>query len=53
MLRKHQERSRRNRIAPCARKNVWIDYEWQKKRLSQCPRKYETEARRVAEILGL
>ncbi len=53
MLRKRQERSRRKRIAPNIRKNVWIDYEWQKKRLSQCPQKYETEARRVAELLGL
>jgi hypothetical protein len=53
MLRKYQERSRRNRIVSSIRKNVWVDYEWQKKRLSQCPRKYETEARRVAEILGL
>ena len=53
MLRKHQGRSRRNRVMPSARKSVWIDYEWQKKRLSQCPRKYQAEARKVAEILGL
>lgn len=53
MLRKYQERSRRNGVVPSIRKNVWIDYEWQKKRLSQCPEKYETEARKVAEILGL
>ena len=53
MLRKRQERPRRNRIVSSTRKSVWIDYEWQKKRLSQCPTKYETEARRVAEILGL
>lgn len=51
MLRKCQERSRRNRVVCTTRKTDWIEYEWQKKRLSQCPRKYETEARKVAEIL--
>jgi hypothetical protein len=53
MLRKCQERSRLNRVVHSTRKSVWIEYEWQKKRLSQCPEKYETEARKVAEILGL
>ena len=53
MLRKYQDRPRRNRVMRNTRKSVWLDYEWQKKRLSQCPTKYETEARRVAEVLGL
>lgn len=53
MLRKYQDKPRRNRVTRNTHKSVWLDYEWQKKRLSQCPIKYETEARRVAEILGL
>ena len=53
MLKKLQRRPRSIPIVPSTHKSVWIEYEWQKKRLSQCPRKYETEARKVAEILGL
>lgn len=53
MLRNCQKRTRHTRTVPSIRKNAWVDYEWQKKRLSQCPEKYETEARKVAEILGL
>lgn len=50
---KRQRRPRRVRIVRNTRESVWIEYEWRKKRLSQCPEKYETEARTVAEILGL
>lgn len=44
---------RRIRIERSTRKNVYIDYEWQKKRLSLCPEKYEAEAKKLAKILGL
>ena len=45
MLRKRQDRPRRKRVIRNIRKNVWIDYEWQKKRLSQCPQ--STKLKRV------
>lgn len=41
------------RIERSIRKNVYFDYEWQKKRLSLCPEKYEAEAKQLAEVLGL
>jgi hypothetical protein len=53
MPEKCQGRRRRIRIVRSTRKSVWVEYEWQKKRLSQCSEKYETEARKVAEILRL
>ncbi len=53
MRRQSQKQPRCIQIADSIRKSVWSEYEWQKKRLSQCPRKYETEARKVAKILGL
>jgi hypothetical protein len=41
------------RIMRSPRKSDWYDYEWQKKCLNHCSEKYETEAKKVAEILGL
>lgn len=53
MRRQSRKHPRHIRIMSNNSKSLWFDYEWQKKRLSQCPEKYETEARKVAEILGL
>jgi hypothetical protein len=53
MRKQSRKQSRRNRDVRSTCKSVWLEYERQKKRLSQCPRKYETEARKVAAILGL
>jgi hypothetical protein len=44
---------RRIRIERSTHKSVYNDYEWQKKRLSLCPEKYEAEAKQLAEVLGL
>ncbi len=53
MRRQSRKQSRRSQTARSFCKNDWFEYELRKKRFSQCPTKYATEARKVAEILGL
>ncbi len=50
---KRKRSIKRIRIDRSTRKSVYIDYEWQKKRLSLCPQEYEAEAKKLAEVLGL